>query len=444
MANRGARRGRPHTAGRRGASSKPAARPPREPIGPLELGPIAHGGHVVARHEGRVIFVRHGLPGELVTVRLTDVSHAKFWRGDVEQVLRAAPERVHPPCPVAGRCGGCDFQHVDPEAQLDLLTSVVAELLQRQAGITWQGRVESVGAPLHWRTRMRYHVRDGRVGLRAHRSDELVDLPEQGCLIASTPPAARTLRELASTTPDGDLVVATSLVAGHEATGAEHQTSGEHQTVPEAEPSGDERTDSDGQTSIMQRGRVLLGTPIVRQRVAGREFEVATDGFWQPHRLAPQVLTEAVLEGLQPRPGEVALDLYCGVGLFAGALADAGAEVLGVELAGQAVRLARQNVPEARFVAGNMDDLLDRLPERCDLLVLDPPRQGAGRAVVRHLAGLGARAIGYVSCDPAALARDLALFAEQGWVLDRLRAFDLFPMTHHVECFASLVPATTA
>lgn len=382
----------------------PAVPEPGTVVGPVEVGPVAHGGHCVARLDGRVIFVRHAIPGEVVTIRLTDTGKAKFWRGAVAEVISGSEHRVRPPCPVAGACGGCDFQHVAPVHQLELKRRVVAEQLQRLAGITWDGVVEAVGEPLHWRSRMRYVTETGVAGLHAHRSHQVVELPEGGCRIAEdTGPDVETLHVLAREAQGRDLHVAT------------------------ADP-----------VSVVAGTETLMGRRTVREQVGSTVFQVATDGFWQPHLRAPEVLTGAVLEALQPRAGEVGLDLYCGVGLFAAALADHGVRVLGVEQDRRAARFAARNVPDAEILSGPLERNLKDLPHQVDLIVLDPPRTGAGPKVVNRLADLGARAIAYVACDPAALARDLATFGELGWQASSIRAFDLFPMTHHVECVAVL------
>ena len=374
-------------------------------LGPVELTAIAHGGHCVARIGGRVVFVRHGIPGEQVFVRVTDDSKPRFWWGEVAEVVSASDDRVVPPCPVAGRCGGCDFQHVALPRQRELKAQVVAEQLRRLAGIDWPVVVEPAPGDdkgLGWRTRMRYLVRGGRVGLRGWRSDELVELPEGGCRIAH-PEGPDDLTRWAQ--DDGELQV----VVGSEQT-----------------------------TVLGGSGEPVQGSAIVRQQVGARWYRVRADGFWQVHPGAVQVLTEAVLAGLQPAAGERAVDLYCGVGLFAGALVDAGCRVVGIEASRIAIDLARVNVPEASFHAVRLERAGNRLPRRTDLVVLDPPRTGAGAAVVRRVTDMDARAIAYVACDPAALARDLATFAGLNYRLTGLRAFDLFPMTHHVECIAIL------
>jgi tRNA/tmRNA/rRNA uracil-C5-methylase (TrmA/RlmC/RlmD family) len=353
-------------------------------IGPVEVGPVAHGGHCVARHEGRVVFVRHALPGERVLVQVTDDSHAGFWRGDAVRVLDPSPARVRPPCPIAGPglCGGCDFQHVDLTAQRGLKAFVVAEQLRRLAGIEWNGEVHAVRSPgtengLAWRTRMRYTPDpQGRPGLRAYRSHRVIPLPPGGCRIAA--PGA---------------------LDGSEGTGTEV--------------------------------------------AAGRRWAVPADGFWQVHPAAADTLATAVLDGLQPEPGERALDLYCGVGLFAGVLADAGCRVWAVESNRSAVDHARTNLVDVAdrvtVIAGRVERAARRLPRAVDLVVLDPPRAGAGAAVVRAVVARAPRSIAYVACDPAALARDLATAAAMGYHPMTITAYDLFPMTHHVECVAILV-----
>ena len=348
----------------------------------VDVGPVAHGGHCVARlEEGRVVFVRHAIPGERVEVEVTEGTDGdRFWRADAVAVLDASPDRVAAPCPVAGPglCGGCDFQHVALSRQRLLKGEVVAEQLRRLAGIEREVVVEAVPGDvegLRWRTRTRFaRLPDGGTAMRKHRSHELV--PVDDCLIA-TPGAS------------------------------------EPATVEVVEAAG--------------------GT---------HEFRVAGDGFWQVHPGAPRVLVETVLTMLDPKPGERVLDLYAGVGLFTAFLADrAGTDrVVAVEGHPGAARDAVANLPrEVRVLTGDVGRVLrERLDEPFDLVVLDPPREGARRAVVEQVVDRAPRAAAYVACDPAALARDVAVFAEHGYALADLRAFDLFPMTSHVEALRIL------
>ncbi|ONI70129.1 SAM-dependent methyltransferase [Kribbella sp. ALI-6-A] len=378
----------------------------------LEIGPVAHGGHCVARYEGQVVFVRHGLPGELVHARVTERT-AKYLRADVVQVLTPSPHRIEPPCPYAGpgRCGGCDFQHANIVEQRRLKATVVSDTLRRIGGIERTVVMESPGDDgLGWRTRMRYAVGpDGRPAMRVHRSHELIQVDK--CLIAH---------------PDTPTVL--------------------DQRWPGTE-SVQAVVSSEGKTAVLTD--TVSGGRVV-ETVRNRRFRVEADGFWQVHPAAATTLVDAVLAGLEPAEGETALDLYSGVGLFAAFLAQAGCPVLAIEGDKAAVKNARRNLhdlPGVTLEQGDVDRVLNRAVaqglERVDLVVLDPPRTGAGKHVVRRIAGLSPRKVAYVACDPAALARDLKTFAELGYGVSSLRAFDLFGMTHHIECVAVLEPVTS-
>ncbi len=277
--------------------------------------------------------------------------------------------------------------------------AVVSEQLARLAGIDLAVTVEPVEPSLRWRSRMQYvELPGGRRGLRRHRSHEVVEIDD--CLIDA---------------------------AG-----------GPFETVAAQPPQGP--------SFGGPRDPVRTITETVTTSHGTRTFEVAADGFWQPHVAAPSLLVETVLDMVRLQPGESALDLYAGVGLFAAHLAEAvgaSGSVVAVEGDRVASRLSRDNLadqPWARAVHGPVDRVLRQGVEPVDVVVLDPPRAGAKRAVVRSIAALAPRAVAYVACDPAALARDLGYFAGHGYRLESLRAYDLFPMTAHVECVALVVP----
>jgi tRNA/tmRNA/rRNA uracil-C5-methylase (TrmA/RlmC/RlmD family) len=378
-------------------------------------------------------------------------STARFARADAIEVLDASPDRVEPPCRYArpGGCGGCDLQHASPAAQRAIKAQVISQQLRRIAGIDRDVEVAALpepagtepagtgdagtgdagtwdagtgGAGLGWRTRVGFAVRaDGTAGLRKHRSREVVAVDD--CLIAHP-------------------LVREENVPGRRWPGAR----GVEVTVSpgSAERSvlvtGRART---GQRSAGQRGRTLT------QHAAGRSWRVSPGVFWQVHPAAADVLTGAVLAALEPGPGDVALDLYCGAGLFAGALAAAvggAGKVTAIESQAAAVRDARANLtgfPQVRVHRGDAAEVLGRHGlGGARLAVLDPPRAGAAGGLIELLArpGSSLRHIAYVSCDPATLARDIAMFAGLGWQLAGLAGFDAFPMTHHVECLATLIP----
>lgn len=423
----------------------------------VEVGPVAHGGHCIARTaEGQVLFVRHTLPGERVVARVTEGEEgARFLRADAVRVLEASKDRIEAPCPYAGpgRCGGCDWQHAKPGAQRRLKGEVVEEQLRRLAGLTpeeagWDGTVVPaegdklpVGEVPAWRTRVQYAVdAEGRAGLRRHRSHEVEAIDH--CMIA-----APGVSELGIEKRDWTGMESVDAIA---ATGSQ-----DRQVILAPRPGARlPIVELDKPVSVMRVGEKdggvhrVHGRPFVRERADGRTYRVGSGGFWQVHPKSADTLVTAVMQGLLPRKGEMALDLYCGVGLFAGALADRLGEqgaVLGIESGKRAVEDARHNLAgfdRVRIEHGKVEAVLPRTGiTEADLIVLDPPRAGAGRKTVELLASLAPRRIAYVACDPAALARDLAYFRDGGYRVRTLRAFDLFPMTSHVECVAILEPA---
>lgn len=421
----------------------------------LTVGPIAHGGHCVARHDSLVVFVRHALPGERVRARVTAGAVGdRYVFADAIRVEEPSAHRVTPPCPYArpGGCGGCDFQHADLAYQRELKTVVLAEQLTRLGGlgpdVTDRVRVEPLpdrtpggrlggesagesGGPsdqgaaeadgLRWRTRLELAVdRQGRAGLHPHRSRAV--LPVEDCLIARPEIAAGML---ARRYPRASAV---------------------HAVVSSA-----------GERAVIAAPQGLRRTPTIHEvvRVGGREvtFRLNALGFWQVHPAAAETFAADVLAGLAPRPGERCLDLYAGVGLFARALADAvgpTGRVIAVESDPRACRAAAEHFaddPHVEVVGGRVEQVLDAPDEgwgNVDLVVLDPPRAGAGRAVLDAVARLAPRAIAYVACDPAALGRDLALASGFGYEIAKLTAYDAFPMTHHLEAIAILRRTTPA
>ena len=386
----------------------------------VDVGPVAHGGHCVARLDGQVVFVRHTLPGEQVRIRITEDA-GRYLRADAVEVLRPADGRVTPPCAVAGTCGGCDFQHVDPAVQRTLLADVVQEQLRRLAGIERDVVVEEVLPVLGWRTRMAWAVdAEGRPGLRRHRSHDVVAL--QDCPIAH---------------PDLPDVLGHRWTADVDAAVSSH---GERLVATdEPVPPGlevDAVVDADG--------RERQGSATLDEQVHDARFRVAGTGFWQVHPAAATTLVDAVLEAARVRPGESVADLYAGVGLFTRFLADAvgpDGTVVSVEADRMASSLARHDLadlPQVHVVGDTTERALrSRRVQAADVVVLDPPRTGAKRAIP-GIAALEPRRIVYVACDPAALARDIASLRSRGYELTGLRAFALFPMTHHVECVATL------
>ena len=365
------------------------------------------------------------------------------------------------PCPHArpGGCGGCDWQHATLAAQRSLKAAVVAQQLRRLAGIDREVTVEplpgdasaitAAGATpgLGWRTRVQFAVdRDGVAGLRGHRSHRVIDIGD--CLIAH-----RAVRDLDIPGDDWSGAATVEVAVG----GAD---SAENFAVTVIEDAGRKQKPSTKGNKGRQNGsgrlasvkRTLVeGRAYLAERAAGRLWQVSADGFWQVHPAAADTLSQAVLAALDPKPGDTVLDLYCGAGLFAGVIAPLvgpGGAVTGVEFDSAAVKNARQNLSDYPWVTFERSDVARAVSEGslppARLVIADPPRAGLAREVIGYLTAprdageSSAERFAYVSCDPATLARDLALLISGGWRLENLRAFDAFPMTHHVECVATL------
>ena len=373
---------------------------------------VAHGGHFIARHEGQVIFVRHAIPAETVEVEITGIG-SRFVRADAVRIIEASPDRVSAPCIFShpGGCGGCDFQHIAIARQRELKADVIREQFNRIAKREIDVTVEEIGEPLHWRTRISSATNDeGKIGFYAARTHRVI--PVDDCII-TTPsikypelalrkwPARSRIEILASSTGARSIAIA------------------------------DSKRDS--------KARMTEGEAISHEDVYGHLLQVSQASFWQSHESAPEVLSETIREYVHL--GDHVLDLYGGVGLFAAALIDvvgANGRIDLIESSPSAVGDARRNFadyPNIQIYSGEVSRELRKI-DRADVVVLDPPREGAGKDVIVKIATLRPRAVVYVACDPAALARDTVYLQENGFTLKKLRAFDLFPMTHHVECIA--------
>ena len=419
--------GRRHHGGVIGETAGPVA--PGDVLD-LTVGEAVHGGWCVARPEsGQVFFVRHALPGERVRAVVTQTT-SRFARADAIEILQAAPERVSAPCPYAGPggCGGCDWQHASLRAQREIKAQVIGQQLRRIAGLERAVTVEPLpgdAGGLGWRTRVRFAVGKDGAGraapaqvARDRAGRRLPDRASAGDRGRRDPrsrwPGARWV-EVAVAPGTGQRAV---LVSGRRPA----------------------------------RGRAGSAPRFLTQRAAGRDWRVAAAGFWQVHPGAADTLAEAVLDGLRPEPGETALDLFCGAGLFAGVLADAvgpDGAVIAVEQDPAAVRDARYNLRSTPWARVHRGDAADGAPpdragrslRRGARSAADRRGPGTDRGAVRQPAARP-RCAGSPTCP--AIRRPWpvtsAEFGRHGWQLDGLRAFDAFPMTHHVECLAILVP----
>jgi tRNA/tmRNA/rRNA uracil-C5-methylase (TrmA/RlmC/RlmD family) len=380
---------------------------------------VAHGGHFIARYEGAVIFVRHGIPGEECDIEITSTG-SSFNRADVVDVITPSPDRVSAPCRFAHRngCGGCDFQHISLTRQRNLKSDVIIEQFARIAKMDIEVDVEEVSGPLGWRTRCAaVTTKAGALGFYQARSHKIIPVDDCRILVPEMK-----FSELAQHGAKGDQRIEISI-----------SNTGER-TIATA-LSGDESP-----------LRTTDGPDTAHYTVGESSFEVSQKSFWQSHKDAPRVLTDAVLQYALLREGDHVLDLYGGVGLFAASfltqIGQSGSVDI-VEGSKSATADAARNFlgkANVHIYTGDVARLITRF-STADVIVLDPPREGAGKDVIGHCAQLQPRSIVYVACDPAALARDTGYLREAGYELESMRAFDLFPMTHHIESVAKFVPS---
>lgn len=387
----------------------------------LTTGSAANGGSCVARHDGRVVFVRYALPGEVVRVRVRSV-RGSYWHADTLEVLEPSPDRVDSLCSIAGvdGAGCCDLAFADPDAARIIKGQVVANQLARLGGHRWEGAAEPLGDgdPRGWRVRVRLDVgSEGKPGFHRYHSADLVNDLHCGQLPAGM--------------LDG--------LDQHRWRAGEHV----HAVL-----------DSDGHRHVLctsdqnRKGRVIEGSRHVAHRVGERSWQIPVNGFWQSHRAAAETYSALVAQWASDTRGvRVAWDLYGGAGLFAPALAEVvgpHGRVLTVDTsraASTAARSALADLPQVEVRNDSVRRVLMVERDGADIAVLDPPRAGAGKAVIGLLAQAGVRRVIHIGCEAAAFARDIGLYRAQGYDVEAIRVFDSFPLTHRVECVALLIKA---
>ncbi|HYQ45697.1 MAG TPA: class I SAM-dependent RNA methyltransferase [Polyangiaceae bacterium] len=393
---------------------------------------------------GQGAFAPGALPGERISVQQAE-DHQAYLLATRWQLLEASPDRVQPSCPVQGSCGGCDLMTLDYRAQLSAKAGILRDALNRTGRFETLPELEFVAAeqPLAYRSRIRLHVAQGRLGFFAAESRELVEIP--GCPVAQPEleHALRTLRSIANqyraalaafdeielrVAPAGPRIALRLLPAKPHfdaesplirALSREFRVAvGERSTAPEDDQ------------------RFPLPGPV--------ELRVSAAAFTQVNWAVNQSLVQALLAGAEQRRVSTFCDLYCGAGNFSLPLSARGMNGLGIEGSRPAIAAAKrasteQGLTSVRFIAGDVKATLAQLPRAAsfDLFVLDPPRSGA-REILPELIRRAPRFIAYCACDPVTLARDLRTLCDSGYSLSSVTGFDMFPQTHHFETLAWL------
>lgn len=386
-----------------------------EPV-TLEVSKIVAGGDGLAHDDtGRVTFVTGGLPGETVRADVHD-RRRDFAKAIAVEVLQPSPSRIDPPCPfVAAGCGGCDWQHIDPHAQRRLKADIVTDALRRQARLDVEVELGPDLPPFAHRTTVRGVASGGRFGFRHRGTHDVV--PVAPCMVSHP-----LLDELivAGRFPTGEVTLRVGARTGERIA-----------VVSEGE--GEVALPAD--VRVVTERELHAGTRAwYHEEVAGRRWRISARSFFQARPDGADALVAVVGQALEGtlRPGGHLVDLYGGVGLFAGTLTPAGGHVTLVESGAGAVADARINLADiqARILKS---DVARWRPARADSVVADPPRAGLGRSGVAAVVGARAPRLALVSCDPAALGRDAKLLAAAGYDLRTTTLIDLFPQTSHVE-----------
>jgi len=407
----------------------------------LSLTDVAHGGSALGRHRGKVIFVPYALPGEKVTVEIVEEKRS-FARARLLEVQSPSSERIDPPCPFFGNCGGCHWQHASYSAQLVFKTGIVRDQLTRLGKFVDPPVKDTMASPDPWHYRNHVQLavdRQGQLGFRAATSRQVVPVDE--CLLMH-PLVEELFFALDLAAADGlPSLRRLSLRAGI--------NTGDRMIIFETVSDEPPELEVDFSVScvlLLQDGTPvnLIGYNHITERLAGQVFCISAGSFFQTNTPQAETLIRLVTEYLSPKGDETLLDAYCGVGTFALTLAGQVAHVIAVESSPSAVedfRVNAKDVKNVAILAGELEEVLPALQVPVDLAVVDPPRIGIHREALAALVRLAPQRIVYVSCDPATLARDGRALAEAGYDLVVVQPVDMFPQTYHVETVSLWVKA---
>lgn len=401
---------------------------------------ISHAGEGVARIDGKATFIPFSIPGETVTIKITE-EKKNYQRAELESIIRSSPDRKEPPCPYYYKCGGCSYQHVDYERQLSLKRQVVEETLKRIGGIDVEVN-PTIGMenPWHYRNKVEWHTdREAgqpTMGYYKNNSNTLIDI--ENCLLISSvmqdyscylkqhwqelriPEKCEIILRQSSR---GQLMIIFNGAGSSEINFA--------QMLNDCEAASVYSMDQDVT-------RLHYGDSRLEEKLGDITFELSPLSFFQVNQIQTEKMLAIVKDYAQLRRSDNVLDAYCGTGSIALSVAGSVKKVVGVESFKSAIKDAKRNAflnntSNCKFFKGACEEIVPALEDKFDVIILDPPRSGCKKELIQAVINKSPRSIIYVSCNPSTLARDLALFKDTAYNIAQVQPIDMFPQTHHVE-----------
>ena len=395
---------------------------------------LAYGGDGIARlPDGRMIFIPSVISGERVSVSIVEEKQ-KYIRGEVQHIIVPAEQRVAAPCPHFGICGGCQYQHIRYDAQVEYKRQILLEQLQRIGHLEFKGEVEVFASdlPYGYRNVMQFHpLPDGKLGLMKRNSNEVFEIED--CLLPE-----QLIRDSWKT-----LVIEPE--SGITRVELRQNCDEELMIVLEGEGGEMPKISIDLPANVIHRNAneniVLSGEEALVLPVKDIPFHLSAGSFFQVNDGMAEKMVSYLLSIVKEKNPHTVLDLYAGVGLFSRFLAPLAQKLIAVESSPQACADFAVNLDEFQHVSlyqGMVEEVLPALQVKAELAVCDPPRAGLHEHVIKALVNCGVRTLFYISCDPATLARDLQRLSEKGFAVEKIALFDMFPQTYHMETVALL------
>jgi 23S rRNA (uracil1939-C5)-methyltransferase len=401
---------------------------------------ISHGGEGVARINGKATFIPFTIPGETVSIKIIE-EKKNYQRAHLEKVIIPSPDRIDPPCRHYFKCGGCSYQHVSYERQLVLKRQIVEETIKRIGGLEVKvNPVIGMEDPWRYRNKVEWHngIESGEpvLGYYINNSHELIDIED--CLLISEEmkDCSRYIKQYLKQLP---LPAACEIIVRQSAGGdLMFIFNGKGTSAIDFSPMATDYEEASIYSIDQGVARLHNGKPRITEKLGEIDFEISPLAFFQVNHIQTERMLEIVRDFARFRRSDIVLDAYCGTGSIALSIAKDVNRIVGVESFKAAIKDAKRNafnnqITNCRFIKGNCEDIIPELEEKFNIVILDPPRNGCKAEVLQAVIKKSPRSIIYVSCNPSTLARDLAIFKNTSYIVEKVQPVDMFPWTSHTE-----------